>query len=90
MNADEKYTGVEALNVACCDDVDVREFSGWEEDVGWDVWVEDYGVCVDPPVVFYISIFDLLKGWYGRRERTSTILLFQTLIWRVLGRLVES
>jgi hypothetical protein len=46
----EEDTGVETLDVACCDDVDVGEFSGWEEDVGWDVWVEDDGVCVNPPV----------------------------------------
>lgn len=57
MDADEEDAGVEALDVACCDNVDVGEFSGWEEDVGWDVWVEDYGVCIDPPVFLISMVF---------------------------------
>jgi len=60
--ADEEYTGVQALDIACCDNVDMGEFAGWEEDVSWDVWVEDYGVCVHPPVLL------LVLGVSSRRE----------------------
>lgn len=57
MYADEEDTGVEALDVACRDDVDVGELTRRKEDVGWDVRVENYGVCVDPPVLMISMIF---------------------------------
>jgi hypothetical protein len=63
------------------------EFSGWEEDVGWDVRVEDDGVCINPPV-YAVSVLVLI----GKQKeiRTSTILLFHVLVLRVLERLVGS
>lgn len=88
MYADEEDTGVQALDIACCDNVDMREFAGWEEDVGWDVWVEDDGVCIDPPVLLLVlGVLSRRGEWKGR---TSTILLSETLVSRVLGRLVGS
>lgn len=50
MYADEEDASVQTLDISCCDDIDVGEFSRWEEDVGGNVWVQDDGVGIDPPI----------------------------------------
>jgi len=48
--ADEEDASVQTLDISCCNDIDVGEFSRWEEDVGGNVWVQDDGVGIDPPI----------------------------------------
>lgn len=62
MYPDEEDTSVEALNVTCCDNIDVRELSRWEEYVGGDVGIEDNGICVNPPMLLFSKLSSRLEN----------------------------
>ena len=56
MHAEDGHTGIEAVEVLGGEEVDLTEFRGWQKERPGNSGVQDYCVCVKPPVSYKVTL----------------------------------